>query len=42
MNIFIVRPFGKKNGIDFSYAGQKELIQPAIKQLGFSAEPPAR
>ena len=34
MNIFIVRPFGKKNGIDL-YQVEKELIQPAIKQLGF-------
>jgi hypothetical protein len=32
--IFIVTPFGVKNGIDFSRV-ERELIQPAIKAIGF-------
>ena len=32
--VFIVTPFGVKNGIDFSRVEQ-ELIQPAIKAIGF-------
>ena len=33
--VFIVTPFGVKNGIDFSRV-EKELIQPAIKAVGFA------
>ena len=33
--VFIVTPFGTKNGIDFSRV-ERELIQPAIKAVGFS------
>jgi hypothetical protein len=32
--VFIVTPFGVKNGIDFSQV-ERELIQPAIKAIGF-------
>jgi tetratricopeptide (TPR) repeat protein len=34
-HVFIVTPFGTKNGIDFSRV-ERELIQPAIKAVGFS------
>ncbi len=33
--LFIVTPFGVKNGIDFGRV-ERELIQPAIKAIGFS------
>jgi hypothetical protein len=33
--VFIVTPFGVKNGIDFSRV-ERELIQPAIRAIGFS------
>lgn len=35
LNVFIVRPFGKKNGIDFD-AIEVELIRPAIEQVGLT------
>lgn len=35
LNVFIVRPFGNKNGIDFD-AIEKELIRPAIEQVGLT------
>jgi hypothetical protein len=35
MNVFIVRPFGTKNGIDFDRV-EKELIRPAIGQAGLT------
>jgi len=35
MNVFIVRPFGTKNGIDFDRV-EAELIRPAIEQAGLS------
>ena len=33
--VFIVTPFGTKNGIDF-FRVERELIQPAIEAVGFS------
>src|SRR5262245_26097876 len=33
MRAFIVRPFGKKEGIDFDEV-ERELIDPALKKLG--------
>jgi hypothetical protein len=33
MNVFIVRPFGVKEGIDFDQV-EKELIQPALNSIG--------
>ena len=35
MNVFIVRPFGTKNGIDFDRV-EKELIRPAMGQAGLT------
>ena len=35
MGVFIVRPFETKEGIDFDRV-QKELIEPALLQLGIS------
>ncbi|MGD2188057.1 MAG: hypothetical protein PVI71_18145 [Desulfobacterales bacterium] len=35
MHVFIVRPFGTKNGIDFDRV-ERELIRPALRQLKFS------
>jgi hypothetical protein len=35
MNVFIVRPFGIKNGIDFDRV-EKELIRPAMGQAGLT------
>lgn len=35
MNVFIVRPFGVKEGIDFDRV-EKELIQPALQSIGIS------
>jgi hypothetical protein len=35
MNVFIVRPFGTKNGIDFERV-EKELIRPAMGQAGLT------
>jgi len=35
MHVFIIRPFGTKNGINFDRV-EKELIGPALKELGFS------
>ena len=34
-NVFIVRPFGKKNGIDFERV-EVDLIQPAMRQVGLT------
>ena len=33
MRVFIVRPFGTKEGIDFELV-QQQLIDPALQQLG--------
>ncbi|MGK7906922.1 MAG: hypothetical protein AB4040_06790 [Synechococcus sp.] len=35
MRVFIVRPFGTKEGIDFDHV-QKESIEPALLQLGIA------
>ncbi len=35
LNVFIVRPFGNKNGIDFDKV-EKELIRPAMQQAGLT------
>ena len=35
LNVFIVRPFGNKNGIDFDKI-EKELIRPAMQQAGLT------
>ena len=35
LNVFIVRPFGVKNGIDFDQV-EKELIRPAMEQAGLT------
>lgn len=35
LNVFIVRPFGKKNGIDFD-AIENELIRPAMEEAGLT------
>src|SRR5690349_24885283 len=35
MNVFIVRPFGTKSGIDFERV-ETELIRPAIEQAGLT------
>ena len=35
MHVFIVRPFGTKNGIDFDRV-ERELIRPAMGQAGFT------
>ena len=46
MRVFVVRPFGEKEGIDFERV-ERELIQPALVRLGTQgirsvAAPPAR
>ncbi|HEY8206519.1 MAG TPA: hypothetical protein VIG99_03490, partial [Myxococcaceae bacterium] len=35
MRAFVVRPFGTKEGVDFDRV-QAELIDPAIKEIGFT------
>src|SRR5688572_6768844 len=35
MNVFIVRPFGTKNGVDFDRV-EKDLIRPAMGQAGLT------
>ena len=35
LNVFIVRPFGTKNGIDFNRV-EKDLIRPAMEQAGLT------
>src|ERR1051325_2535791 len=35
MNVFIVRPFGTKSGIDFDRV-EAELVRPAIEQAGLT------
>ena len=35
LNVFIVRPFGVKSGIDFDQV-EKELIRPAMEQAGLT------
>ena len=35
MHVFIVRPFGTKNGIDFDRV-ERDLIRPAMGQAGFT------
>jgi tetratricopeptide repeat protein len=35
LNVFIVRPFGNKNGIDFDRV-EKELMRPAMEQAGLT------
>ncbi len=37
MRVFIVRPFGPRNGIDFDRV-QRELIDPALKDRGFAGD----
>ena len=35
LNVFIVRPFGTKNGIDFDRV-EKDLLRPAMEQAGLT------